>query len=139
MSPLSANFPSPSVTGTFPFPNLASAASSHPRTRTTIILLLLMFIMACHVLTHRLAARRPHIDFSPAEFSAPGRAQVFEWEVMLGGGKRDEERSEFVVDERDVPDVEDLNDSTVNESRAPYSRKARHRSRGARSHGAAVL
>lgn len=34
------------------------------RARTTIIVFLVIFLMVCHVVTHRLAVRRPHLEFS---------------------------------------------------------------------------
>jgi hypothetical protein len=34
------------------------------RARTTIIFFLMLFILVCHVVTHRLAAQRPHLEFS---------------------------------------------------------------------------
>jgi len=34
------------------------------RVRTALFLCLIIFIMVCHVVTHRLAARRPHLEFA---------------------------------------------------------------------------
>ncbi|KAJ6510229.1 hypothetical protein C8R47DRAFT_1035418 [Mycena vitilis] len=34
------------------------------KARTLIILALIFFVLICHVVTHRLAARRPHLEFS---------------------------------------------------------------------------
>ncbi|KAJ7477133.1 hypothetical protein B0H11DRAFT_2234610 [Mycena galericulata] len=34
------------------------------KARTLIILSLIFFVLICHVVTHRLAARRPHLEFS---------------------------------------------------------------------------
>ncbi|KAJ7873375.1 hypothetical protein B0H14DRAFT_147007 [Mycena olivaceomarginata] len=34
------------------------------KARTMIILSLIFFVLICHVVTHRLAARRPHLEFS---------------------------------------------------------------------------
>ncbi|KAK0242259.1 hypothetical protein EDD85DRAFT_810601 [Armillaria nabsnona] len=33
------------------------------KARTAIIIFLILFILVCHVVTHRLAARRPYLDF----------------------------------------------------------------------------
>jgi hypothetical protein len=35
------------------------------KARTMVIMTLLLFIMACHLLSHSLAARRPHLHFAP--------------------------------------------------------------------------
>lgn len=34
------------------------------KARTMIIVLIMIFVMVCHVVTHRLATRRPHLEFS---------------------------------------------------------------------------
>ncbi|KAK0498301.1 hypothetical protein EDD18DRAFT_1251140 [Armillaria luteobubalina] len=33
------------------------------KARTAIVIFLILFILVCHVVTHRLAARRPYLDF----------------------------------------------------------------------------
>ncbi|KAF5387683.1 hypothetical protein D9615_000023 [Tricholomella constricta] len=44
---------------------LSSYASTKAvRARTTIIIFVIIFVLVCHVVTHRLAARRPHLEFS---------------------------------------------------------------------------
>ncbi|KAF9468781.1 hypothetical protein BDZ94DRAFT_1150444, partial [Collybia nuda] len=37
--------------------------SAHFRARTMIIIFIIIFLMVCHVVTHRLAIRRPHLEF----------------------------------------------------------------------------
>jgi len=34
------------------------------KARTMIVVLIMIFVMVCHVVTHRLATRRPHLEFS---------------------------------------------------------------------------
>ncbi|GLB33397.1 hypothetical protein LshimejAT787_0102810 [Lyophyllum shimeji] len=34
------------------------------RARTMVIIFVIIFVLVCHVVTHRLAARRPHLEFS---------------------------------------------------------------------------
>lgn len=36
----------------------------YPTARATIIVFILVFVAICHIVTHQLAARRPHLDFS---------------------------------------------------------------------------
>src|ERR1700733_12918633 len=76
----------PSVTGRF-------------NARTAIILLVLVFIMTCHVLTHRLAACRPRLDLLGG-CSISGSAQVsqsaLEWLDFLDFTSHDTKR-EFIV------------------------------------------
>ncbi|KAF8075972.1 hypothetical protein FPV67DRAFT_1469920 [Lyophyllum atratum] len=38
--------------------------TSQFRARTSIIIFVIIFVMVCHVVTHSLAARRPHLEFS---------------------------------------------------------------------------
>ncbi|KAF9004792.1 hypothetical protein BDQ17DRAFT_1424622 [Cyathus striatus] len=35
-----------------------------PKARSLVIIFLIMFILICHVVTHRLAMRRPHLQFA---------------------------------------------------------------------------
>src|ERR1700755_3236855 len=75
------------------------AAPLNLKARTTFLLLLLLFIMACHLFTHRLAASHPHLQFSMMP-GVTGEAQVnhfggFDWNAFWGfqtsdiDGKRD--------------------------------------------------
>ncbi|THH14875.1 hypothetical protein EW146_g5525 [Bondarzewia mesenterica] len=81
------------------------------KARTTLILLLLFFILACHLLTHRLATRIPHLEFDTmgditlgvgadqtAVETASSFASWFDWKMMLGFSVPDGKR-EFVVTE----------------------------------------
>ncbi|KAI0069103.1 hypothetical protein BV25DRAFT_1910807 [Artomyces pyxidatus] len=83
------------------------SATMQFKARTTFILLLLFFIMACHLLTHRLATRHPHLQFDSMQEIELGaeQAQVsassfgwFDWQtfwdISVPDGKR-----EFVVTE----------------------------------------
>src|SRR5258707_12217799 len=72
------------------------------KARTTFLLLLLLFIMACHLFTHRLAASHPHLQFA----MMPGvseEAQVnhigwLNWKAFLGVHLPDiDGKAEFVV------------------------------------------
>ncbi|KAJ7229059.1 hypothetical protein GGX14DRAFT_616569 [Mycena pura] len=51
-----------------PKPSFADRLRSYShlqcKARTLIILSLIFFVLTCHVVTHRLAARRPHLEFS---------------------------------------------------------------------------
>ncbi|KIK07664.1 hypothetical protein K443DRAFT_673244 [Laccaria amethystina LaAM-08-1] len=50
---------------TLPFQSTSSSSSIQFKARSTIIILLLLFILLCHVATHRFASRnRPHLDFA---------------------------------------------------------------------------
>ncbi|KAG5635348.1 hypothetical protein H0H81_011651 [Sphagnurus paluster] len=60
-SPIAAALPSPSALVS-PFKSSATSAAS--RARTTILVLILLVVLVCHVATHRLAARRPHLEFA---------------------------------------------------------------------------
>ncbi|ETW84249.1 hypothetical protein HETIRDRAFT_381701 [Heterobasidion irregulare TC 32-1] len=80
------------------------------KARTTLILLLLFFILACHLLTHRLATHNPHLEFNTmndvsfhtdAEQTPVSTASLFaswfDWKLLglsVPDGKR-----EFVVTE----------------------------------------
>jgi len=74
------------------------------KARTTFILLLLLFILTCHLLTHRLAARNPHLDFSAmrdiglADPEPPAFGGWFNWQVLWGIVVPDSKR-EFVITE----------------------------------------
>jgi len=46
------------------------------KARTTVIVMLLLFIMACHLLSHGLAARRPHLHFAPTATGLQGSGEV---------------------------------------------------------------
>jgi len=85
------------------------AAPLNHRARTSLLLLLLLFIMACHLLTHRLATSHSHLQFGTMQ-GVTEEAQSnstpspytpwFDWQAIWGipisdlDGKR-----EFVVAE----------------------------------------
>jgi hypothetical protein len=76
------------------------------RARTTLILLLLLFVLACHLLTHRLATRNPHLDFGAMrDLGLSGHAPApaatsfggwFDWQALWGIAVP-EDRREFVI------------------------------------------
>jgi hypothetical protein len=78
------------------------------KARTTFMLLLLLFIMACHLFTHRLATSHPHLQFGPlhgiSEAQADGHPghhmSWFDWQAFWGGQISDlDGKREFVVAE----------------------------------------
>ncbi|KAI0254219.1 hypothetical protein BJV78DRAFT_1186273 [Lactifluus subvellereus] len=84
------------------------AAPLNLKARTTFLLLLLLFIMACHLFTHRLAASHPHLQFgavqgiSEAQPDArPGHHMSwFDWQPLWGAQTSDlDDKREFVVTE----------------------------------------
>ena len=78
------------------------AAPLNLKARTTFLLLLLLFIMACHLFTHRLAASHPHLQFGMMPGVAEG-AQAnhfggFNWKAFWGVQTFDiDGKREFVV------------------------------------------
>jgi hypothetical protein len=91
---------------------LPSTSTIHLKARTTIILLLLFFIMACHLLTHRLSVNRPHIDFaatddaSSVSDAASSAATVsphdklwlgLEWLIHFAGPVEGDQKRDFVI------------------------------------------
>jgi hypothetical protein len=86
-----------------PFP---LAAPLNIKARTSFLLLLLLFIMGCHLFTHRLAASHPHLQFSMVH-GATGEAQAaahpnhiswFDWQAFWGVKTSDiDGKREFVV------------------------------------------
>ncbi|TFY80410.1 hypothetical protein EWM64_g3601 [Hericium alpestre] len=116
---------SPSSSGEFsiaflapePKPSIIERVSSFTaplqfKARTTFLLLLLFFILACHLLTHRLATLNPHLEFdtmhnmvSGEQATASVSATSFsgwldlDWKVLWGLASPDGERREFVVTE----------------------------------------
>ncbi|KAI0047279.1 hypothetical protein FA95DRAFT_1559240 [Auriscalpium vulgare] len=76
------------------------------KARTTFILLLLFFMMACHLLTHRLATRNPHLQFQAIQDVGVDSHEVqtssdggwFGWQAFWDIAKPDDKR-EFVVSE----------------------------------------
>jgi hypothetical protein len=83
---------------------LSLAVPLNLKVRTTFLLLLLLFIMACHLFTHRLAASHPHLQFGMmqgvTEEAQANHLGGFDWNAFWGvqnsdiDGKRD-----FVVTE----------------------------------------
>ncbi|KAF8211540.1 hypothetical protein K438DRAFT_1807491 [Mycena galopus ATCC 62051] len=77
------------------------------KARTMIILSLIFFVLICHVVTHRLAARRPHLEFSvqtgDAHLVDTSFGNWFIRSVWGEDGAPDAKR-EFVVD--DFPSLE---------------------------------
>lgn len=70
------------------------------KARTAIILLVLVFIMACHVITHRLAACRPRLDLLGCSVGgSPQFAQsAFEWFGILTSQEVEAKR-DFIITE----------------------------------------
>jgi hypothetical protein len=72
------------------------------KARSTFLLLLLLFIMACHLFTHRLAASRPHLQFGMmqgvTEDAPSNRISWFDWQAFWGAQTSDiDGKREFVV------------------------------------------
>jgi len=71
-SPSSSHDFSIAFLATPPKPTLKERVSSYValkpsfpvKARTTMIIFLIIFVLVCHVVTHRLAARRPHLEFA---------------------------------------------------------------------------
>jgi len=76
------------------------------RARTALFLLLLMFILACHLVTHRMAMRRPHLHFdthTQAHLSGSGVDSYSEYGWFdLGDYWNAKRTAEFVVVETDT-------------------------------------
>jgi hypothetical protein len=49
---------------------ISLAAPLSRKARTTFLLLVLLFVMACHLFTHRLAASHPHLQFGMMQGAA---------------------------------------------------------------------
>jgi hypothetical protein len=83
------------------------AAPLNLKARTTFLLLLLLFIMACHLFTHRLAASRPHLQFGimqgvteEAQSAASNHISWLDWQDFWGVQASDfDGKREFVVAE----------------------------------------
>jgi len=59
------------------------------RARTTIIIFVIIFVLVCHVVTHRLAARRPYLEFSVQTGEAhivDASINWFNFRSLVGGG-----------------------------------------------------
>lgn len=88
------------------------AAPLNIKARTTFMLLLLLFIMACHLFTHRLAASRPHLQFGimqgvteEAQSAASNHINWFDWQDFWGVHDSDTDgKREFVV--ADWPEIQ---------------------------------
>ncbi|KDQ65040.1 hypothetical protein JAAARDRAFT_146366 [Jaapia argillacea MUCL 33604] len=75
------------------------------RARWVVILVLLFFIMACHVIAHRLAVMRPHLQFD-ASMDGVGGANTnidgvgwFDWQWLMGGSNPLGGKRAFVISE----------------------------------------
>jgi hypothetical protein len=80
------------------------AAPLNLKARTTFLLLLLLFIMACHLFTHRLAASHPHLQFGMmpgvTEEAQANHLGGFNWKAFWGVPPSDiDGKREFVVTE----------------------------------------
>ncbi|KAN0124499.1 hypothetical protein V8E52_002148 [Russula decolorans] len=74
------------------------------KARTTFLLLLLLFIMACHLFTHRLAASHPHLQFGMmpgvTEEAQANHLGGFNWKAFWGVQTSDiDGKREFFVTE----------------------------------------
>jgi len=49
------------------------------RTRSTIIILFLMVVLMCHVITHRLATSRPHLQFQSEAPATSTQLPLLDW------------------------------------------------------------
>jgi len=101
-----ASPPKPSLKQRFDTFKHFNAASF--RFRSIIFLLFLIFIMVCHLLTHRLAVRRPYLEYSTqsgeAHVADNYRAHWFRYRSILDGAKDEDIPQvpiEFVVQETD--------------------------------------
>ncbi|RDB20464.1 hypothetical protein Hypma_012389 [Hypsizygus marmoreus] len=70
------------------------------RVRTLMIIFLIIFVLVCHVVTHRLAVRRPHLEFSVQT----GEAHIvdtsinwFNFRSLLGGDVPDTKGAVAIV------------------------------------------
>jgi len=69
--------------------------------RTTIFLLLLLFVLLCHLITHRLAAHRPHFDFGSTESGSHSQfyfMDLFDLSAIWDASTSEEKRS-FIISE----------------------------------------
>jgi len=73
------------------------------KARTMIILSLIFFVLICHVVTHRLAARRPHLEFSVQTGDARlvDSTSFGNWFIrsIWGEGDAPDVKREFIVDD----------------------------------------
>ncbi|KAJ6538941.1 hypothetical protein B0H19DRAFT_1269321 [Mycena capillaripes] len=72
------------------------------KARTMIILALIFFVLICHVVTHRLSARRPHLEFSVQTGDAHLVDTSFgTWFIrsILGDDSAPDVKREFIVDD----------------------------------------
>ncbi|KAJ7087229.1 hypothetical protein B0H15DRAFT_843150 [Mycena belliarum] len=72
------------------------------KARTLLILSLIFFVLICHVVTHRLAARRPHIEFSVQTGDAHLVESSFgNWVIrsIWGEDGPDDVKREFIVND----------------------------------------
>ncbi|KAI9512716.1 hypothetical protein F5148DRAFT_1161033 [Russula earlei] len=86
------------------------AAPLNVKARTTFLLLLLLFVMACHLFTHRLATSHPHLQFGlmqgeeEAQSAAHSKHHIswHDWQAFWGAHISDSDtKREFVVAESD--------------------------------------
>jgi hypothetical protein len=73
------------------------------KARTTFLLLLLLFVMACHLFTHRLATSHPHLQFGMMQGvteEANHHIGWLNWQALWGVQASDlDSKREFVVRE----------------------------------------
>ena len=83
-------------------------ASLNRKARTTFLLLLLLFVMACHLFTHRLATRHPHLQFgivqsvteeTPSVAHSDHHISWLNWQDFWGVHSDVDDKREFVVAE----------------------------------------
>ena len=83
-------------------------ASLNLKARTTFLLLLLLFVMACHLFTHRLATRHPHLQFgimqgvteeTPSTAHLNHHVSWLNWQDFWGVHSDVDDKREFVVTE----------------------------------------
>jgi len=107
--------PSPIALPTTPKPSFLSL-SARFKARTVVMMFLLFIVMGCHLVTHRMAIQRPHMDFeNPGlglgehssvdlgnsqgnDDKAPGPRFLGGW-LALWNSDREEESHDFIITE----------------------------------------
>ncbi|KAK0231278.1 hypothetical protein IW262DRAFT_471843 [Armillaria fumosa] len=77
-----------------PKPSFLTRLSSL-KARTAIVISLILFILVCHVVTHRLAARRPYLDFR----EGAGSGSWYRVPESFWGPDIPEDKRSFVIEE----------------------------------------
>ncbi|KAJ7762832.1 hypothetical protein DFH07DRAFT_405533 [Mycena maculata] len=80
---------------------LGSYAPLQRKARTLIILALIFFVLICHVVTHRLAARRPRLEFSAGDAALVVDPSFGTWFVrsIWGEDSVPDPKREFIVND----------------------------------------